>query len=323
MAPSSRRQLANAGAAFLLAIAFVVSLTGFRRPPGWVGVTQQLSFATDLPRPGFEEAELDDEGWPIERVEPDRDRLFQEVNALRDNLSTRVTSVWLHESPRSSGSFVRERWCRPEAGSTECFDPDRGPDEGDHGESFHVDLVMEDSPSRRVIGYVFVAQSVSGLVSERVQRLRYAQGGGRVIRPGLDVELTDGRDGLRFGTTYELRAGPLTCVMGIPGYVPQSSTADRATSDELQRLLASPTSLHDTVSSRLMMLLEFAEATLSMDETANRVCSLDLGDTSTDREALRQEIHQTIEGRLDVLSRNSASIHQWLSASPPAALDDE
>lgn len=307
------------GAAVLLSLAFVVSLTGFRRPPGWVGVTQRLSFASDVPRPTFEEASVDEQGWPIDTTPAGRDELLQHADALRRHVSGQLSSQW-HHSPRSErGSFIRESWCRPAVGSTSCLDSFDSATRRTAREWYQLDLVRADAPSRQLAGYVFSARSFAAIEGAPSNQLKLARGGGRVVRPGLLVEHTrqsSPEESIRFGTSYEIRAGGLHCVMYVPGYRPQSVNADRATFEELARLVESPTSLRDTVSTRLNTLLERAESALISDIEHDDICTVEL-DASQDREALREVLHQTIDRRLEVVSENAAAIHEWLSSAVP------
>lgn len=205
------------------------------------------------------------------------------------------------------------------AGSDGCLS--RSDDENHRlaPEMYQLDLVRDDAPSRQLVGYVLTARSTSGLNGDVDHQLKLARGGGRVIRPGLFVEHTrpNAPEGtIHFGTSYELRVGPLHCVMYVPGYRPQTAGADQATIEELLRLVESPTSLRDTVSTRLNTLLERAETALTSGEMQDDICSFESG-AQENSEALRQEIHQIIERRLDVISENSASIHEWLSTTIP------
>jgi hypothetical protein len=319
---STRRALFNAGAVLLLAGLFIASLSGFRRPPGWVGVAQRIVFAPDQTGVGEEEAS-ENEASAADPVILDEPTLRRELAAIDAHVQQRLQPDWVRIEPSTHGSYVRSRWCGPTLGFDACSPSALGVDAAAEGEWIQLDLVRDQTPTSPIIGYVYRAGMRAG---DLALTLSFARGGGTVVRPGFSIEVARADDEgagevLQIGIATELRAGPLRCVVNAPGLPAHDGAArDAAIRAELERLLESPSSLRDTVDARLVELLERAEAALDTAGTGPSRCSLQ-EPLPDDRAALLEEARRSFDARQAFIDGHASEIHDALGrALPPGVL---
>jgi hypothetical protein len=314
---STRRALANAGAVLLLAVAFVASLSGFRRPPGWVGVAQRIAFAPDHRNVVHEETS-ENEASTADPVILDGATLERELAAIDAHVRQRLQPDWAHLAPSANGSYIRSRWCAPQVGVDACSSPALGDDAALEGEWIQLDLVRDPSLADTILGYVYRTGVRSG---ELALTLSMARGGGDVVRPGFSLDIVradDEGEALQLGTATELRVGPLRCVVNAPGLPAHDGAArQEAIRAELERLLESPSSLRDTVDARLVELLEQAEAALDPAGAGASRCSLQ-EPVPADRTALLEEARRVVDARQAFVDAHADEIHDALDRALPA-----
>jgi hypothetical protein len=298
-----------------------VALTGFRRQSGWVGVAQRISFASehvDL----VPDDTSENEASSADPVILDRLALQRELDAIDAHVRQRLEPGWVVLQPATHGGFVRSRWCGPPLSEAECSASVVGADAEPEGDWIELDLVRDPAAPDQVIGYVYRAGARSG---ELALTLSYARGGGQVVRPGFSMEITRRDAGgsevvLPLGTTTELRAGPLRCVVNAPGLPAHDGAArDVAIQAELERLLESPSSLRDSVDAQLVELLEQAEAALDAEAPGATRCSWQ-GPAPADRAPLLEEARRIIDARRSIVDVRANEIHSLIEHALPRSV---
>lgn len=318
MKRSTRRALVNAAAVLFVAAALVASLSGFRRPPGWVGATQRIVFAPDRAA-AAQEAAGENEASTAAPVILDAPTLERELAAIEAHVQQHLQPDWARLAPSAHGSYVRSRWCGPPLGADVCSLPALDVETARQGEWIQLDLVRDPSARDPIIGYVYRTGVRAG---ELALTLSLARGGGTVVRPGFSIEVARaGDDGagevLQLGPAAELRAGSLRCVVNAPGLPAHDGVArDAAIMTELGRLVESPSSLRDTVDARLVELLERAEAALDPASARASRCSFQ-GPVPADRTALLEEVRRTVDARQAFVDAHADEIHDALDRALP------